>query len=1203
MTKTKIILKKKKQFGVAPVLSNFSVLKEDRPYLEAEKLKVPVKRGNKMVFRTQEVKYREKVMNKFIQRSFLVKLQNIESLIDFTEEVFNKFGDIIYVKLFLVRSNSLQGKNKARQARLEKRIIAIPFQTILDGKEEVINYIENLDTMSKSPESESISDFQSWEILPNVGYLFVRGNDITGKRAEYKLFRTKNISFGDCVNKTLKFLKIPSTEVTEIQEVKDYLEQNDVKIFSAEASLTKTPKFSFSDLKTMEIVTADFLEGNKKMKRNGRRVSVTKIYPDYNEKQKSVLINHYTEGKETGFHIEPIISFDCVYCQGSFWGWSDAKECYINLSLSYARDKESKKEERNKVFIEAKRQQIVKYIFFDIEAVIKISSFNPFTPYSLACLICDEDDLKNLLKDDEAGDAGKIKDKYNFQFFWGEDSVYQFLKYVEHLPKESLDKRDQYHYKLVSFNGANFDNFFLINELAQKDKFEDFSPSSVFYFNGSVLNFKFFDDIDTYDLSRHLVGSLKSCCNAFKVNACKKTELSHYEAQCKYEAETLFNDLTYKNQVQNYNEMDVASLAVLFKKYKDIIEDIQFFQYIEPYEVPDRAFGGGDFADAIKFDAYYQQKIGGQNIKFWDKKTAGSLMYEVIKKHWELKKIKIPEFTYEQARIPIFKNESLVVSKCLDFLFGFGIEIPKKVNTLADLQEAISKIRMYDGLIKFEKRMDKTKKGDEMMFLFVSVDYRKFYHDLLKFKSAGRCDLSENKPTSIIGNFFKFDAKSMYPFTMIVGDYYFPTGIIQPSEYDPGDKRMGFFYCDIDQTNLPANKKIQAEKVFDKRGKLIENCWYTDKVLKDYLIPVERIKFLEKYGCKVTKKSGFYFSEKIQNIDLFEPLVELMKIKNNEDRLKNKKSKDYNSALRETAKLLSNAVSGKVIEQLHLKTTEYIKMKDYSTKIIENKFTIIDQLDDNHLMITYDKNEEAVFKKQQRPIFYGVLIYTYAQQYLYDTLYKYNVVYADTDAGSVPYLEGKEWIKKVGKVELIPHNKRIEEIEPRYKTAKMYNSGLYGCWENENKGLGVIGGLWSKKKEYMIICDKIERSIIKTKGMTIKYNDNKEIIENSVYLTEENYELVKKMNNSELLHFYEQHKGIVNDWKHIFNELVVEGNSVKFLCGQFTRCTGNPKKTMDITQTDRFNEKANHIVYRNVIKEIRPRDGGEECRVVPNPLV
>ena len=55
---------------------------------------------------------------------------------------------------------------------------------------------------------------------------------------------------------------------------------------------------------------------------------------------------------------------------------------------------------------------------------------------------------------------------------------------------------------------------------------------------------------------------------------------------------------------------------------------------------------------------------------------------------------------------------------------------------------------------------------------------------------------------------------------------------------------------------------------------------------------------------KLIKKKSFVFSHKIRGCDLFEFILEMMMAKNKQDGLKQNKDDLYNSALRETLKLL-----------------------------------------------------------------------------------------------------------------------------------------------------------------------------------------------------------------------------------------------------------------------------------------------------------
>ena len=182
-----------------------------------------------------------------------------------------------------------------------------------------------------------------------------------------------------------------------------------------------------------------------------------------------------------------------------------------------------------------------------------------------------------------------------------------------------------------------------------------------------------------------------------------------------------------------------------------------------------------------------------------------------------------------------------------------------------------------------------------------------------------------------------------------------------------------------------------------------------------------------------------------------------MKAKNEQDTLKKNKDSNYNSALRETLKLLMNSLSGKVIEGLHTEQTrnvesiaEYEKIKEKSTSI--NFINAIG----NKLFITYDVDPEKICKKSQRPIYLGVLIYDYAKRYMFENSYSKvgldQLLYTDTDASKFRYkrfLEWKDWVDKENIQ--VPHWEEVELIDERYKNHKIFesNSKVFGSFEDE----------------------------------------------------------------------------------------------------------------------------------------------------------
>jgi UDP-N-acetylglucosamine:LPS N-acetylglucosamine transferase len=73
-----------------------------------------------------------------------------------------------------------------------------------------------------------------------------------------------------------------------------------------------------------------------------------------------------------------------------------------------------------------------------------------------------------------------------------------------------------------------------------------------------------------------------------------------------------------------------------------------------------------------------------------------------------------------------------------------------------------------------------------------------------------------------------------------------------------GKDIIGFYYCDIDQSNLRASN---LPKIYAKKTE-IENDWGHEEVLENYLISNVMIELLKRHKCKVIIKKGFYFTEK-----------------------------------------------------------------------------------------------------------------------------------------------------------------------------------------------------------------------------------------------------------------------------------------------------------------------------------------------------
>ena len=185
-------------------------------------------------------------------------------------------------------------------------------------------------------------------------------------------------------------------------------------------------------------------------------------------------------------------------------------------------------------------------------------------------------------------------------------------KFIEWVLKEQIDKA----FVFIGFNNANFDNFILLDALLRYDGLNEFSVGDIFYNGSQLLNFHMCGRHDTFDIHKHLMGSLKNNCDSFKINCCAKKSFDHNKAQQLYLNGELINFITDNEELKEYNEFDVLATAVLFQKYKDALE-------------------------AIEATKEYSKEL--HSIK-----TIGSLIYKVFEKSKRDKKFDLPKLNYKQ---------------------------------------------------------------------------------------------------------------------------------------------------------------------------------------------------------------------------------------------------------------------------------------------------------------------------------------------------------------------------------------------------------------------------------------------------------------------------------------------------------------------------------------------------------------------------
>ncbi len=324
------------------------------------------------------------------------------------------------------------------------------------------------------------------------------------------------------------------------------------------------------------------------------------------------------------------------------------------------------------------------YIFFDYETVIEFKSDSCMKPYSLSILRLNQEQLEALDKYDEQGnleEVNKIR-KNNCITFMGYDCNDRFIEWII---KNQFDKT----FVFIGFNNTNFDNFLLLSGLLKYKGSVEIGVSEIFYNGSQLLNFIVNGRHTTFDIRKHLMGSLKNNCSSFKIKCCSKKSFDHNKAQQLHQNNELLNFINNNEELKEYNEFDVLATAVLYQRYVNALNNIE---------------ATNKYAN-----------------KLYETKTIGSLIYKVFTDKKKEKNFELPKLTYEQykdlqrskiaGRVEMFngvqKVEERLVSTDVCSLYPYQMAVNKVYYPCGDLVET-----------------DTYKGDDEIGFYYCDIDQR-----------------------------------------------------------------------------------------------------------------------------------------------------------------------------------------------------------------------------------------------------------------------------------------------------------------------------------------------------------------------------------------------------------------------------------------------------------------------------------------------
>ena len=461
------------------------------------------------------------------------------------------------------------------------------------------------------------------------------------------------------------------------------------------------------------------------------------------------------------------------------------------------------------------------------------------------------------------------------------------------------------------------------------------------------------------------------------------------------------------------------------------------------------------------------------------------------------------------------------------------------------------------------------------------------YFQILKFKCAGRVEMFNGKQF-INEAVSSFDVCSLYPYVMAILNCYYPAGDIYDTDEFKEDK-IGFYWCDIDQAIL---RKNNLPNIYPRKTET-ENEWDYEGMLFNYCISSVMIKLLRKFGCEVIIHRGFYFTESVKSCDMFKPVLEMMKLKVEQDELSRIKSELYNPVLRETSKLLMNAGSGKVIEGLHINNIEFVGNLEKLVNI-QAKYGDVNVIKTigKGLMVEYKRDELELLEMEQRPVYLGVLIYDYAKTYMFENSYsiigKDKLLYTDTDATKLRTADTAEWLDFATKKD-VPYWEEVLKYDKRYEGHKIYDakSKVFGSYEDELSKMNEVEG-------DAVFCCVQKKSWCYGKGANNKFRF-KGLNGNNIILTGNEDFILKKGDKTildakrqqDINNFYNTNANKLEDNSIDFFKKVFDGVDVLVLCRQFKKNVRNAKKCVGVYDVENHNDMLNSVSVVYMIKSVK----------------
>ena len=597
-------------------------------------------------------------------------------------------------------------------------------------------------------------------------------------------------------------------------------------------------------------------------------------------------------------------------------------------------------------------------------------------------------------------------------------------------------------YKPIGFNNSRFDNFALCGEATKMGVL-----NNVFMADGSILYCSLVNCSNTWDASRFLTGqSLASACKSYKTSPQKAVDLiDHYEIQCYFEKNGwtgLKKLLDDRPSLVEYNKIDCLCLLDLVLKMRG---------------------------------AY--KHLFGEDV--FDYLTISSMGYKVQTKMWD--------GTQDEQKEIRSNNELTKL---------------EKVNKLSELQP------------KFHITKPKTYEDDLFFRNSLTAGRTQSFYGKLDYKGEiAMGDIKSLYPT-VMGNYGGNDCPMPY------GDYHYTKeyrkdklGIYnvnikhQRCKWKNQDIVYKQFESIKETTGYDLFREF-APNVIPKRTKDEPLDWFIKGEIRNInltSVDIDVLKWATEDDDCIEIIEGYYWDEVERN--LFTDFLDPPRIeKTKQDKLKEEGSSEYNVAIREGCKAISNCLSGKLLECIHEDVTDLFTLKSYLKLEQDEHITQLDIEDygGGLAFVTGKKSKEHSFESmktnKKKPCYLGMFVYSYARKLMYQKiLSRYISLYMDTDSACMPMTE---W------------NRLVEEN----KDKDFVDNGEYGCIEEEvcytDKKTGIFYPanrmIAISPKNYCVLNDEADKvlgnsPISKRKFKGVRKNDYFCPLDDfGIYTTDEN---------------------------------------------------------------------------------------------------